>query len=264
MSNSVNIYINSASGYRDITGTNENFTITKPVSNFNKIPKRVKLLSARIPFVWNNVTANNNAYALLEYPGPIGYTGTVAVGRYTGAALATALQTSLNAILAISNTYTVTYDATNLKFNITSTPSTFQFNFNVANSIGPLLGFAETTTTNTANLISPITLLQPDNEVLIQSSLVGGIDNGIVPWFTGATEDLQILAVIPINPNTNNMIIYQSPDSEPWKNLSQSAFAMIPNNGDTLLKMSFNLLLLSGIPISLSNNPWSANLLMEF
>ena len=39
MANIKNFYINSASGYRDIGGTDINFTITKPYSVFNFVPK---------------------------------------------------------------------------------------------------------------------------------------------------------------------------------------------------------------------------------
>lgn len=266
MSTNKNIYINSASGFRDIGGTDENFTITKTSSNFNKIPKRVKLESARIPFVWNNITSSNNAFTLIEYPGPITYSNlTVPIGRYTGTTLAVALQTTLNNIIGKINTYTVSYNTNTFKFEIVSTPQTFQFDFNITNSIASALGFAEITTIQTNDLISSgVAVIQPDIEIFIGSSLIGGIDNGIIPWFTGTATDLHILAVVPINTCFGGIIEYRSQDTEPWQNISQSAFAMIPNNSTTSIEMSFNLFFLSGIPVDLNGAHWSANILLDF
>lgn len=263
MSNSKNLYINSAPGFRDIGGTDEDFTITKTTSTFNLIPKKVKLLSARIPFVWDNVTTSNNAFTLIELPGPIVYPNlTVPATRYTPSTLEAALKTALDT--AGAHTYTVAYNSTTLKYTISATGD-FQINFAVSNSIAPILGFDEITTASATSITSTnATLLETDTEIFIGSSLVGGIDNGIVPYFTGATNNLQILASIPIGSTTyGNIIDYTSPNDEPYKNTIQSGFAMVPNTVPSF-EMSFNLFFISGIPVSLKGVHWSANILLEF
>lgn len=265
MSNVKNLYINSAPGFRDIGGTDENFTITKTSSNFNKIPKRVKLLSARIPFVWDNITTTNNAFTLIELPGPVTHSAvTVPVGRYTGTTLAVALQTTLNAIPGVIHTYTVIYDTNTFKFTIAANGN-FQFNFAVVNSIAPALGFTEITTASATSLTSPgVAIIQADVEIFVGSSLVGGIDNGIVPWFTGAATDLHILAVVPINSYFGSIIEYTCQDDEPWQDILQSTFSTIPNTTNVSVEMSFHLFFLSGAPVNLKGAHWSANLIFDF
>ena len=51
------IYINSS--YAS-SGSNEDFQITKSMENFTKFPKQVKLLSANIPYTWDNIFASSN------------------------------------------------------------------------------------------------------------------------------------------------------------------------------------------------------------
>lgn len=264
MSNVKNIYINSAPGFRDIAGTDINFTITKPVSNFNVTPKRVKLLSARIPYVWDNITTANNAFTLIE-PGPVTHAGvTVPTGRYTGPTLAAALQTTLNAIPGVVNTYTVTYDPNTFKFTISAVPGTFQFNFTIADSIASALGFASIVTVSASSITSSgVANLQPDSEIFIGSTLVGGIDNGVVPYFTGSAVELNILGVVPLTSCFGSTIQYNCSTSEPWQSVNQSAFASASTINSTVV-MGFNLFFLSGIPVDLKGTHWSADILLEF
>lgn len=269
MSNVKNIYINSSPGFRDIGGTSENFTITKTVSPFNMVPKRVKLLSARMPFVWSNITSANNAFILIENPGPVVHpTTTIAPGHYSGTTLAPALQNALNTIPGKLYTYTVTYNTTTFKYTISAT-GLFQLNFAVPDSIAPALGFNETITASSVSVESPnVAIILPDTEIFVASNLVGGVDNGVIPYFTGATNDLHILAVIPITSCYGGVIEYRVSDSEPWLNASQSAFSMIPNNSSQLTGtdaiLHFSLFFLSGIPVNLFGANWSANILLEF
>lgn len=258
-----NLYINSAAGFRDITGTSENFTITKPLSNFNKAPKKVKLLSARIPFTWDNITAYNNVFNLIEN-GVLTHSGiTVPVGRYTGATLAPVLQSVLNGIGGKLYTYTVTYDTNTFKFTFSATGN-FQFDFVVANNMALALGFTETLTTIGTSVTSTgVAIIQPDFEIFIASDIVTGIDNGVVPWFTGTSTDLNILAVVPINTCFGGIIEYTCSDLEPWQLASQSKFALESQNKDTI-SISFRLFFLSGIPVDLKGATWNANILLEF
>lgn len=259
-----NIYINSNPSFIDLGGTDGNFTITKPYSNFNKAPTKVKLLSARIPFTWDNITSINNTCILI-----VGTTNTtiqIATGRYTGLTLATAFQNALNAVNS-SNTYTVSYNTTTFQFTISSNVA-FQLNFNVANSIGYALGFGNIITASGTHITSPeIAILQSDTEILVISNLVSGIDNGVVPWFTETSGDLypnyNILGVIPINTCYGGIIYYQSSPEDPWFECSQSTFSMESLNGSSVV-MQFGLLLLSGETINLNGAHWSANILLSF
>lgn len=265
-----NIYINSAPSFIDVGGTDVNFTITKPYSNFNKAPTKVKLLSARIPFTWDNITSINNTYTLIEYSGTTSITTSniqIPTGRYTGTTLATAMQTSLNSNTKESFTYTVTYNTTTFQFSISSTGN-FQLDFSVSNSLGPALGFGDITTVEATHIVSPeIAILQPDTEILVTSDLVSGIDNGVVPWFAEASNtaypNLNILSVIPISTCFGGIINYQASPDDPWQECSQSNFSLATIN-KTEVTIQFGLLLLSGEIINLNGAHWSANILLSF
>lgn len=252
------IYINSAAGYRDIGGTDEDFTITKNVFNFYNRPKKVKLLSARIPYTWNNITSNNNKFNLLE-PTPATFNITITAGHYNGTTLAAAVQTALNASGAV-NTYTVVYNTTTFKFTISATGN-FQLDFTVADSMAAALGFGEVITAlNNTVTSTGVAVINADSEVFIESNLVGGIDNGVVSYFTGTSTDRHWLASVPLCGCYGSILNYNSSDTSPWFTTSQSVI------GDTItpVVMSFKLILLSGNPISLAGAHWSANILFEF
>ena len=258
------IYINSASGFRDISGTDANFEITKPISPFDTAPKRVKLLTANIPFTWDNITTANNRLTLIELPGPVSHPATVPVGRYTGTTLATALQTALNTVATL-HTYTVAFDTNTFKFTISATGN-FQLNFAVTDTIAAAVGFDQVTTSSATSVTSTnVVLLQADPTLFIRSNLVEGVDNGIVPWFTGSTPDLGILASVPISVCYGGTINYAAPDSSPWLTTSQSALGKVKSSIDTSsIVISFQLFFLSGLPIDMKGAHWCATLLLDF
>lgn len=249
-----NVYINSTN--RDPGGTPVSFTITKPYNVFNQVPKRAKLLSARIPFTWNNVTAGNNQFTLIEYPGRILYPVTIPVGYYEAGALAAIIQTALNALGGY--TYTVTY--TDFVFNFTAAGNTFQFDFT---NFGLLLGFPIGMTSVGISLTSPNAAnVLGDLQICITSNLIGGIDNGIVPWTPGAPVDQHILAMIPLCSCRGGIIKYQASQSEPWQNVTQSVFSAQSRLNNPVV-MTFSLMFLSGNQVSVAAN-WDANVLLEF
>lgn len=267
-----NIYINSNPNFIDVGGIDSNFTITKPYSNFNKTPRKIKLLSARIPFTWNNITSINNNFNLIEYPTTVITTSIqVPASQYTGTTLASELQTLLNANTKKSYNYVVSYSTTLFKFTISSTNGSFELDFTVANSIGIALGFGDVLLSPANNTFTStgVAVIQPDTEIFITSNLVSGIDNGIVPWFSetvGSTyPNYNILATIPISSCYGGIINYQSSDSEPWQIASQSNFALASiNSGTSNVIMQFGLLLLSGTAVQLNGAHWTANILLSF
>lgn len=258
MQNIKNIYINSA--FRS-SGTPESFTIVK-TSNFNRAPKRAKLLSARIPFTWNNLTAANNLFTLIE-TGPAAQYPNIPVppGWYDGTTLGTALQTALNALGG--HVYTVVYDTSTYLFTISATGN-FQFDFDIPDSIGPMLGFGTIITVSGASITSPgVANLLVDYEICITSDIVGGIDNAIVRWQPGAPINSRILAMIPVCSCRGSVLKYQASSSEPWQDVTQSSFFL-----DSALRreisVTFGLNFISGNTVDLNGANWDANILLEF
>ena len=250
------VYINS--NKRDVGGTDESFTVSKVSTMFERIPRRVKLLKAKIPFTWDNITTSNNKFSIIE-SGPTTIPITIATGHYTGATLADAVQAAMN--LVGGQTYTVVYDPNTFTFQISSA-SPFQLDFTVDDSMASSLGFTNIITTSSTELTSPnVAILQPDTEVFISSNLISGIDNGVVPWFSGSTSDFHILGIIPMVTPFGSLIDYEAKKEEPYLNISQSEFAKLQN---TNYSLSFTLFFLSGIPINLRGAHWSAELLFEF
>lgn len=251
------IFVNSA--FKS-SGTSDNFQVVKTESNFNNIPKKAKLLSASIPYVWDNITVSNNSLSLIELPGPVVHSVSVAIGYYTGKTLATELQTTLNAVVGKLYTYTVTFDTNSFEFTIAATGN-FQLNFTVSNTIASALGFDEIITTSATTTISTkISLLLTDLEVCVKTNLIGGIDNGIVTWFPGSTGTTGILATVPITACHGEIIQYQANQYQPWQTITQSSFSSSLVN----LTITFQLILLSGLPIDMRGTDWTASILLEF
>lgn len=269
ITNFKSIYVNSSPAYRDLGGTNENFTITENGNHFSRLPRRVKLMKANIPYTWNNITVANNSFILKEFPGPTTFNVTIPDGHYNGTELATAIQTALNTSGA-AYTYTVSFSTTTLHFTISATGN-FSLDFTGSNSIATQMGFpvgyispvgATTDSTIVAQLV-------PDYEIFICSDLVEGCDNGIVrftpdPPATSAALG-GILAVIPLSACFGAVIGFQDCCDGPFFPISQSYYGKVRSIDDNALKsMNFFLQFPSGIPVNLNGAHWSAQLLFEF
>ena len=263
------IYINSANS--DVGGSGSSFSITKTQFPFTTVPRKVKLIYAEIPYVWNNIIASNNSYGL-SYTGFTIPTQYITPGYYTGTTLSTSLQNSLNAALVNTGiTATVTYNVSNFKFTI-SFAGIGQYNLlldlTVANSIYLALGLNNQiyTFTSVNNSITSVGLsvIQNYAEVFVCSNMVEGIDNGIVAWYPGnlptQTASNSILAIIPINTPYGSYIIYYAPDSEPWQTISPNIFNYQNSNS----YINFSLYYKDGTPVDLQNTNWSAKILFEF
>lgn len=266
MSSIRKLYINSAPGFRDPGGTDENFTITKTISDFTTVPRRVKLQTAQVPYTWNNiVSGSNNSFEVII--GTNTYTINIASGHYTGTSLATAVQAALNS--ATTNNFTVSYSTITFLFTFSSILSAYSFNFNVANTIAPALGFDILTYNSTTS--SPYTLtsvyvsvVETDTQIFVCSTLVLGLDNGVIPYFPGAPPNYGILAALPLTSCFGSFMNYTVPNDEPWFTVSQSAFTQESINPNSTVSIGFSLLFISGIPVNLQGAHWSATILLDF
>lgn len=267
------LYINSQSQYRDAGGTDEDFTITKAIQEFPVEPKGVKLISASIPFTWFNVTASNNTFTINEDG-----TGTDAFvippGNYTADTLAAEVQSLINASGVLTQVYTVTYDASTLTYTFTTNPNGMQIIFAASGSAALLLGFAENSTNpgavaTTVTSTTTAQLLQ-DYEIFICSDLVGGSDNGVIPWSTAATPgplaQKQILARVPINTSFSGLITYNAHTDVPYYICTQSNFAKVRSTSydSSNPSVRFFLAFPSGTTVDLNGYHWTAELVLNF
>jgi hypothetical protein len=263
------IYINSSVGFRDAGGSNEDFTITETGHHFASVPKRVKLVKASIPYSWNNITANNNVFAIQENPGNSA-TITVPAGAYNGTTLASTIQTLLGSA-GLLNTYTVTFDTSFVRFNFAGTGA-FTLSFTPASSIAMQLGFVAGSTygPDTSITSANVAQLVPDYEIFICSDLVEGSDNGVVkftpdPPISAGVSGSQILASVPLSTCFGGVINYCACDGIPFFPISQSLYGKVLSTGDNSSKpIRFFLAFPSGIPVFLNGLHWSAQLVFEF
>lgn len=263
--------IHISSGDRDPGTTNENFTITKVVKEFPLTPKSVKLVSASIPYTWNNVRSDNNTFVITF--GGIDTVVTIPDGNYTGPTLATALVPLVTAVLG--GAPTVTFNTSTLKFTITSTTGPFTMSFPAPPSTDGtaynILGFVSGGSYGPAISIVSINyaVLVEDMCICVCSDLVEGADNGIIPY--GPTETPMysapppytqgILACIPVNLTYPCILNYTAPEDMPFFVVTQSKFA---KSGNSAKSMRFFLRFLSGAPIDLKNYKWDITLIFDF
>lgn len=266
------IYINSLESFRDVGTSNEDFTITKIPQEFPDPPKRAKLISACIPYTWNNITTTNNQFIITE-DGVGSDTITIPEGNYTGTQLATALTEQINASGVITQVYTVQYDEqTNLFTFATTGLNGFQFTF-ALDDAAKLLGFGSAGTypvspTTSFTSTSGAVLLR-DYEIFICSDMVSGCDMGVIPWNIQGLPDAynqnQILARVPITSCYSSVLQYTAPNVLPLYNITQSKFAKSRNPTDPdMPSIRFFLKFPSGEAVDLGGYHWSAEILLEF
>lgn len=187
------IYINSSA--RDAGGSNEDFTITRSVTEFVGTPKSARVVSAAIPYTWGNVVASNNTFTITETT--VGSDDFVIPDdNYTGATLATAVAALINASGVLVSTFTVVFNTTT-GFTITSNTNTFRIIFAAIGSAAEILGFvagstnpgaAALTVSSTVTDGDNFTVISGNNTFTINENTVG-VDDFIIPegYYTGTT-----------------------------------------------------------------------------
>jgi hypothetical protein len=259
--NQKSAYVNSADRY---SGTAENFFVID-TGRFSLPPQYVKVISANIPYSWYNITTANNEVSVSEPPSVTIVDVTIPVGNYTGATLATALQTTLNGA-GLTHTYAVTYSASTNLFTI-SANGNFILYFTASNNMAMRLGFVSgSQTTSAMSVTAPNqAAFSDDNEIFICSNLVSGIDNGYTKFdnIVPATND-QILAVVTLNASPGATINYTATSADQFFNITGSAYGKIQSPYDITQKtINFYLQLPSGDAINLNGLNWSMTLLFS-
>ena len=264
------IYINSLEVFRDAGTTNEDFTITKNSQEFSESPKKAKLISACIPYTWNNITSSNNTFDVIE--DTVGTdTITIPEGNYTGLQLATVLTTLLNDSGVLTQVYIVTFDEQTLLFSYSTTGANgFQFTF--TDDTSKLLGFAVGTSPGapSVSFLSDIgAILLSDYEIFICSDMVIGSDNGVIPWNVQPIPDAynqnQILARVPIRGCFSSILNYTVSIDSPFYLITQSKFAKSRDGSDPdTPSIRFFLRFPSGATVDLNGYHWTAEIVLEF
>lgn len=169
---------------------------------------------------WTLVETGGVSTGVALYPVP-------AIGNYNGgSALATALQTALN---AVSSGYTVTFTTQTQKLSFTTVKAgvtSFTFTFGLPTNSGNknprfYMGFPGGTSTSTGTtLVSPnVVLISGPNYLYVNSSTIGQLTNMYLPQgasnLGGGNAGPQITKV-PVNVSSGNVIFWQDPDPQKW------------------------------------------------
>jgi hypothetical protein len=200
----------------------------------------VKILEAQIPVSWYVFNSVNNTFVITETTGGA-KTITIPVGNYTASQLATSLSTIMTPGSAGTNaTYTVTYDA-NLTHKFTfasnSTTNVFTFTFGAGYNVPGVqpnsgnknprlwIGFPPGDTVSSVQptnqtIVSPnVALVSGANYIYVNSQRLGSDVDVFLPAgafnLSGGRAGPQ-MAKIPVNANTNGVIIWQDPDPQKW------------------------------------------------
>lgn len=263
------IYVNSSAPYRDVGGTNEDFTVTENGRHFGPplAPKRVKLACANIPYTWYNTTVANNQFSFTDPSGT--YNVTIPPGNYGGPDLATLVANLMNSS-GTSVQYSVTMSMMSFKLVFTGTAD-FSLDFSGANSADLLLGFLAGTVTPPASTVTApnIVGLLPDFEIFICSDLISGSDNGVIPWTPApvAAANRHILARVPINACYGGVLTACGGDCSPFFDIRQSPYvaaAISREQPPPPRRMRFWLEFPSGLPVNLNGSHWSMTLTFDF
>jgi hypothetical protein len=118
------------------SGDINNFVVKiNPTAHIEKIA----LESISIPFTWYNIDSNNNS---IRFNDGTQRDVTIPVGVYSSSTIITAIKTAMDGAPS-TLVFTVTYNNITKKITIAETggPTNFDLQFNINNSLGPLLGY---------------------------------------------------------------------------------------------------------------------------
>ena len=176
----------------------------------------IKIISAEIPNVWDVINTNNNTL-VYTYNG-VATTITIATGTFTGAQIATALQTAISAVTA---GFTVTYDSTLLKFTFTQTVAVLAWtiSFPTINSLYSIVGFLAGssqggTGAGTSTISSIVAQVNGPNYLYLNSRTFGPqVNFNLTEDAVGGNGGPQICR-IPINAARNAVVLYVNPNAQ--------------------------------------------------
>lgn len=170
-----------------------------------------KVITAQLPFVWDTVNTNNNTFI---YNAGVANTITVPVGYYTGAQMATQLQTLLSAITA---GITVTYSSTTFAFTFTQTvfAGSWYLSFTSRDSMYKHLGFMvspnfyQTSGAGSSITSNVYAEVGGPNYLYLNSRIFGNLINfNLCDGNPGRIVDTQIAKVPLTNVARGNAVLY--------------------------------------------------------
>ena len=242
------IYINSANRIDPTITTSDNFTVQIPRGLIPFTPKSAKIRSIMVPHVWSSVTAGSNNFEVNGNPLSVPAT------NYNGSSLAAALQTEVQTVLP---TATVTYDGVTGKYTFADV-GVFTLDFNVADSIGPILGFGTSTNAGLNSYTSTgVGNLSIDKYVWITSSLIAGIDAGVIVA-DGTETSRNILLAMPVLADYGFIPTYEPAGDDCIFNIENSAFseAIRLGTAPALMDINFAIISPSGGVIDMGGHDW--------
>jgi hypothetical protein len=141
----------------------------------------LRVVTAEVPCTQNIMTADNCVVDFVDDTTATTAAATLTQGMYTGAQLATELQTQMNALVA-GAPYTVTFSSITQKLTVTRAAGLFHFLFATGAyaslSAAAVLGFSAADTTSAATATSDrIVQLQGETNVYLCLEGLGGILN---------------------------------------------------------------------------------------
>jgi len=217
----------------------------------------IKVIEAEIPNVFDAVGSNNNTLIYVASGTP--YTITIATGNYTGADLATALQTQ---IAGISAGFTVTYNTTTWRFTFTQALAiNWGLTFSSKYTLYSVLGFRITSYTASgaaSTIVSPFVAQVSGPLYLSINSFKFGRDIKInsIDNFIGSGIPQEISSVIcrvPVNVQKGAVIFYKDAIPNTFFDYVRYDF----DSFDLFLSLGYDQ---NQIPLDMKGFPWSLKL----
>jgi hypothetical protein len=171
----------------------------------------IKLITAQLPYIWDPVNLTNNTF--IYTTGGVPTTITVPVGYYTGATLATQLQSLISAVTA---GMTVTYSSTTFTFTFTQTISAAPWSLSFPTTatmhafMGFIVGVPVSATGAGSTITSPIYAQATGPTYLYLNSRTLGplINFNLADGNASAAGGPQIAKVPVTNVARGNLVLY--------------------------------------------------------
>lgn len=248
------VLVNSSKRLSGIgSDTDANFGFTIPDGVIRRVPKRVKVYSAVIPFAWSLINTDNNKFTFNE--GSSDFLIELDTQNYSASSMASAIKGQMDALG--SNVYSVTVNAVTNIFTIAST-GVFNLDFSNSDSLGPILGFGNGVYTSDLSYTADnIVNLVYDGYILISSSISKGKDNGVIILDQDDVDEDPPLAAVPICGDYGFILNYQSPTDLQPINIEGSQFSNAVRDKKFPVTIDFQLTSPTGALIDMKGVSWS-------
>lgn len=233
------------------TDANFGFTIRDGV--IRRIPKRVKVYSATIPYAWSLINGENNKFTFSE--GASDFVVSLDLQNYSASSMAANIKGQMDALG--SYVYSVTVNPVTYIFTIAAT-GVFSMNFSGSDSLGPILGYKTDIYTSDLTYTAPnIVNLVYDGYIHINSSISKGKDNGIIILNGDDVDENPPLAAVPICGDYGFILSYQAPTDLQPINIEGSKFSNSIRDKKYPAVLDFQLTSPTGAHIDMKGVSWS-------